>query len=94
MAGRVAVREAVGVAYGSMSAEQRKAYQAADARGTDLEKRATADALGQIRNDSARMREAGTAVRGEIGHKAAVTALDMDATTPRATLSDCVDLSK
>ncbi|MCY0947862.1 hypothetical protein [Streptomyces antarcticus] len=91
---QAAEKAAVLAAYGSMSAEQMKAYRAADAKGTDLEKYATAEALGQIRNDLARMKEAGTVVRGEIGHQAEVTALDMEAKTPKATLSDCVDLSK
>lgn len=89
-----AERKAVLAAYAAMSAEQAKAYRQADANGTWLEKYATLDALGQIRNDLARMKAAGTIVRGEIGHDAKVTALDMDAKTPKATLSDCVDLSK
>ncbi|MGW1894177.1 hypothetical protein ACWCP6_28610 [Streptomyces sp. NPDC002004] len=77
-----------------MSAEQMKAYRKASAKGTEVEKYATAEALGQIRNDLARMKEAGTVVRGEIRHHAKVTGLDMEATTPKATLADCVDLSK
>ncbi|MFD8952516.1 hypothetical protein ACFV0B_27100 [Streptomyces xanthophaeus] len=89
-----AEKTAVLAAYSAMSAEQLKAYRAADAKGTELEKYATAEALGQIRNDLARMKEARTLVRGDIGHQAEVTALDLEATTPRATLSDCVDLSK
>lgn len=89
-----AEKAAVLAAYSSMSAEQMKAYRQASAEGTDLEKYATAEALGQIRNDLARMKEAGTVVRGEIGHDAKVTGVDMDAKTPKATLSDCVDLSK
>ncbi|WP_371681590.1 hypothetical protein [Streptomyces sp. NBC_01276] len=91
---QAAEKAAVLAAYASMSAEQLRAYRAADAKGTDLEKYATAEALGQIRNDLARMQEAGTVVRGDIGHRAEVTALDLDAKTPKATLSDCVDLSK
>ncbi|MFF3214118.1 hypothetical protein ACFYYB_26010 [Streptomyces sp. NPDC002886] len=91
---QAAEKTAVLAAYNAMSAEQAKAYRVADAKGTDLEKYATAEALGQIRNDLARMQEAGTVVRGEIGHDAKVTALDMTPTTPKATLSDCVDLSK
>lgn len=50
-----------------------KAYRHASAKGTQLEKYATLDALGQFRNDLARMKEAGTVVRGEIGHDAKVT---------------------
>ncbi|MFC8230702.1 hypothetical protein [Streptomyces sp. NPDC057287] len=40
------------------------------------------------------MQEAGTVVRGELGHDAEVTELDMDAQTPTAALSDCVDLAR
>ncbi|MEU5417393.1 hypothetical protein [Streptomyces clavifer] len=89
----VAVKAAVLASYSAMSREQMKAYRQADATGTDLEKYATTEALGQIRNDLAGMQAAGTVVRGELGHDAEVSELDMDAQTPTATLSDCVDLS-
>ncbi|MFD5425483.1 hypothetical protein [Streptomyces sp. NPDC127084] len=89
-----AEKAAVLAAYSSMSAEQMKAYRKADAKGTDLEKYTTLDALARIRLDLARMKKAGTVVRGEIGHDAKVTGLDMGAKTPKATLSDCVDLSR
>ncbi|MEU0304676.1 hypothetical protein ABZ252_35300 [Streptomyces sp. NPDC006175] len=85
---------AVLAAYNAMSREQMAAYRPASAEGTELERYVTADALGQIRNDLHRMREAGTVVRGELGHDAEVTELDMDAQTPTASLSDCVDLAR
>ncbi|MER8199494.1 hypothetical protein ABTY00_36920 [Streptomyces microflavus] len=88
-----AEKAAVLASYAAMAREQMKAYRQADAKGTDLEKYATTEALGQIRNDLANMKAAGTVVRGELGHEAEVTALDMEAQTPTATLSDCVDLS-
>ncbi|MGW7587700.1 hypothetical protein [Streptomyces rubiginosohelvolus] len=88
-----AEKTAVLASYTAMSREQMKAYRQADASGTDLEKYATTEALGQIRNDLANMKQAGTVVRGELGHDAEVTELDMEAQTPTATLSDCVDLS-
>ncbi|MFJ3973398.1 hypothetical protein ACIPYR_35365 [Streptomyces parvus] len=88
-----AEKRAVLASYAAMSREQMKAYRKADAKGTDLEKYATTEALGQIRNDLANMKAAGTVVRGELGHDAEVTELDMEAQTPTATLSDCVDLS-
>ncbi|MGW2939825.1 hypothetical protein ACWDA7_51160 [Streptomyces sp. NPDC001156] len=47
-----------------------------------------------IRNDLDRLKGSGTVVRGEIGHDPKVTGLDMEAKTPKATLSDCIDLSK
>ncbi|MFB6662549.1 hypothetical protein [[Kitasatospora] papulosa] len=87
-------KAAVLAAYSAMSREQMAAYRTASAKGTELERYATAEALGQIRNDLARMQEAGTVVRGELAHEAEVTALDMDAQTPTATLSDCVDLAR
>lgn len=90
-----AEKTAVLASYSSMWVEQMKAYRKADAKGTDVEKYVTLDALGQFRNDLARMKKAGTVVRGELGHEnTTVTALDLDAKTPKATLSDCVDLSK
>ncbi|MFI6567104.1 hypothetical protein [Streptomyces sp. NPDC050534] len=61
----------------------------ASKEGTDLERYATLDALGKVELDLARMKKAGTVVRGSIGHDAKVTALDS-----KATLSDCVDLSR
>ncbi|WP_334666031.1 hypothetical protein [Streptomyces cyaneofuscatus] len=88
-----AEKTAVLASYAAMAREQMKAYRKADATGTDLEKYVTTEALGQIRNDLAHMKQAGTVVRGELGHEAEVTALDMEAQTPTATLSDCVDLS-
>ncbi|CAH9420361.1 putative secreted protein/lipoprotein [Streptomyces globisporus] len=88
-----AEKKAVLASYDAMAREQMKAYRQADAKGTDLEKYATTEALGQIRNDLANMKQAGTVVRGELGHDTEVTELDMEAQTPTATLSDCVDLS-
>ncbi|MFD9504204.1 hypothetical protein [Streptomyces sp. NPDC060035] len=80
--------------YTSMSAEQMKAYRQGSAQGTKVEKYASRDALTQIRTDLDRLKESKTVVRGAVGHDAEVTELDMDARTPTATLSDCVDLSK
>ncbi|MFC8645441.1 hypothetical protein ACFUC2_32490 [[Kitasatospora] papulosa] len=86
---------AVLASYSSMWAEQMKAYRKASAEGTRLERYVTADALGQFRNDLARMRTAGTVVRGDLAHDdTTVTAVDMDAQTPTATVQDCMDISK
>ncbi|WP_329215954.1 hypothetical protein [Streptomyces microflavus] len=90
---QAAEKATVLASYAAMAREQMKAYCQADAKGTDLEKYATTEALGQIRNDLANMKQAGTVVRGELGHETEVTALDREAQTPTATLSDCVDLS-
>jgi len=89
-----AAKAAVLAAYDGMTTEQAKAYRQASAKGTALQKYATLDALSKIELDLYRMKEAGTIVRGEIGHDAKVTDLDMEAKTPKATLSDCVDLSQ
>ncbi|MEU9095931.1 hypothetical protein [Streptomyces sp. NPDC048428] len=88
-------KTAVLASYASMWVEQMKAYRKADAKGTDLEKYATAEALGQFRNDLDRMKAAGTVVRGDLVHDATkVTAVNLDATTPTATVQDCMDISK
>lgn len=87
-------KTAVLAAYDGMTTEQAKAYRQASEKGTVLERYATLDALGQIRNDLARLKKSGAIVRGGIGHHAQVTALDMTAKTPKASLSDCIDLSK
>ncbi|WP_327436461.1 hypothetical protein OG279_37535 (plasmid) [Streptomyces sp. NBC_01201] len=90
-----AEKAAVLASYSSMWAEQMKAYRKASAEGTELERYVTADALGQFRNDLDRMRTAGTVVRGDLVHDdTTVTAVDMDAQTPTATVQDCLDISK
>ncbi|GAA5076958.1 hypothetical protein [Streptomyces similanensis] len=86
-------KAAVLAAYDGMTTEQTKAYQKASKKGTRLEKYATLNALSKIDLDLYRMKEAGTVVRGGIGHDATVTRLDLKATIPTASLSDCVDLS-
>ncbi|MFJ8085200.1 hypothetical protein ACIQ6Y_31835 [Streptomyces sp. NPDC096205] len=69
-------------------------YRQASDEGTALERYATLDALGQIRNDIARLRQSGAVVRGEVGHDAKATSMSLDAKTPKALLEDCVDLSR
>ncbi|MEU1867845.1 hypothetical protein [Streptomyces gardneri] len=86
-------KKAVLAAYGSMWAEQMKAYGKADAKGTALEKYASLDALGQFRIDLARMKQAGTIGTGKLGHAPTVTMLDMTGKLPKATIEDCLDLS-
>ncbi|MEV3898345.1 hypothetical protein [Streptomyces anulatus] len=88
-------KTAVLASYTAMWTEQMKAYRKADAKGTDLERYVTAEALGQFRNDLDRMKQAGTVVRGDLAHDdTKVTAVDMDAQTPTATVQDCMDISK
>ncbi|MDI3390056.1 hypothetical protein QIS99_28260 [Streptomyces sp. B-S-A8] len=81
--------------YSGMWTEQMKAYRKADAKGTDLEKYATLKALGRFELDLARMKKAGTVVRGELGHEdTRVTQLDLKAKVPTAKVTDCMDISK
>lgn len=87
-------KQAALAAYAAYSDEEAKAYQKASAKGTDLEKYASLDALGKVELDLANMRKAGTVVQGELGHDPAVTQLAMTAEPPTATVKDCVDLSK
>ncbi|MFH9958438.1 hypothetical protein ACH4OX_30040 [Streptomyces roseolus] len=76
--------------FASMWAERSKA----DTKGTALEKYATTEALGKMRLDLARMREAGTVVCGAPRQTGtAVTALDLTADIPTSTLSSCVDMT-
>lgn len=89
-----AQNSAVLAAYNAMTSEQAKAYKQASAKGTDLKQYANLNALSKIEIDLARMQQVGTVVRGEIGHEAKVSMLDLQAKPPRATVSDCVDLSK
>lgn len=89
-----AAKQKVLETYDLMWTEQMKAYRKADEKGTGLQKYATLDALGQTRNDLARMREAGTVVRGDVKHsKTEVESIDLSAKTPKASLKDCMDIS-
>ncbi|MFE0654191.1 hypothetical protein ACFVZH_37170 [Streptomyces sp. NPDC059534] len=89
-----AEKKAVLAAFDAMWAERSKAYAKADAKGTSLEKYATLDALGKIRIDLTRMRQAGTVVRNAPRTTdSTVTSLDLTAKTPTAALTTCLDLS-
>ncbi|MEV6699232.1 hypothetical protein AB0M68_18935 [Streptomyces sp. NPDC051453] len=88
-----AQKKAVLAVYDAMSAEQTKAYRKASAKGTELEKYATLEALSKIQLDLSNLKQSGAVVRGEVGHDAEVTKINLGAKTPTATLRDCVDLS-
>ncbi|MEU1925550.1 hypothetical protein ACWEV9_28105 [Streptomyces albogriseolus] len=79
--------------YTLMWAEQMKAYRKADAEGTDLAKYASLEALGKFRLDLAHMKQAGTVGGGEVGHTPRVSSIDLDAKLPKATVTDCIDLT-
>lgn len=89
-----AQRAAVLAAYRAMTQAQTAAYRKADPAGTGLEKYATVQALGKMRMDLRQMKAAGTVVRGGPGHTPTVSALDLRAKIPAATVSDCIDLSR
>ena len=89
-----AEKAAVLAAYEGFTREEIKAYRKASMEGTRLKDFATLDALSEIELDLMQMQEAGTVVRGDIGHEAKVTALNLKAKVPEATIKDCVDLSK
>lgn len=77
-----------------MWAERAKAYAKAGLKGTSLEKYATTNALGRIRLDLARVKKAGTVVRSAPRQTVVtVTALDLTAEIPTATLTSCVDMT-
>lgn len=86
-------KEAVLKTYTHMWAEQMKAYKKADATGTDLTKYASLDALGKFRLDLAHMKQAGTVGGGEVGHSPKVSSIDLTAKLPKATVTDCIDLT-
>ncbi|MCX4417804.1 hypothetical protein OOK43_31700 [[Kitasatospora] papulosa] len=89
-----AEKAAVLASYTLMWMEQMKAYRVASPDGTKLKDFATLDALTAFERDLAHMKKNHTVIRGELGHEPEVTALDVDAKLPMATLEDCIDLSK
>ncbi|MER7141005.1 hypothetical protein ACIQGA_34395 [[Kitasatospora] papulosa] len=89
-----ATKAAVLASYTSMWAEQMKAYRVASPDGTKLDDFATLDALSAFERDLAHMKKNHTVIRGGLGHQPEVTALDVDAKLPMATVEDCIDLSQ
>ncbi len=81
-------------AYRSYWSEQVKAYAKANVEGTDLDKYASADALGRARSDVLSLQKAGVVAKGAPVNNPEVTDLDMDRKVPRATVTDCLDVSK
>ncbi|OIJ88193.1 hypothetical protein BIV25_37315 [Streptomyces sp. MUSC 14] len=88
-----AEKEAVLTTYTNMWAAQMKAYQKADAAGTDLTKYASLDALAKFRLDLAHMKQSGTVGGGEVGHSPTVSSIDLTAKLPKASVTDCIDLT-
>ncbi|MCX4411220.1 hypothetical protein OG840_59540 [Streptomyces sp. NBC_01764] len=74
--------------------EQIKAYAQTDIKGTSLKTYATKDALTRALGDLLIMKQAGTATKGAPTHDAKVTSLTLGLEIPKATISDCLDISK
>ncbi|MFJ8871766.1 hypothetical protein ACIRD6_39320 [Streptomyces sp. NPDC102473] len=87
-------KRAVLASYTSMWVEQMKAYRKASPDSTKVDDYATLEALSAFERDLAHMKKNNTVIRGEVGHQPEVTALDVDAKLPTATVEDCIDLSK
>ncbi|MFC8225376.1 hypothetical protein [Streptomyces sp. NPDC057287] len=85
-----AVREA----YGAMWSERVKAFRVASADGTDLERYVAPVVLSVFEEELARLKKDGMVIRGDLGHEPEVSLADAGAGPPRATVEDCVDLSK
>ncbi len=81
-------------AYRDYWSEQVKAYSKANIEVTDLDKYASADALGRARSDVLSLQKAGVVAKGAPVNHPEVTELDMDRKVPRATVTDCLDVSK
>ncbi|MFE0382181.1 hypothetical protein ACFW1M_43030 [Streptomyces inhibens] len=91
---QAADKAAVLTAYRGMWRAYAKASAKGSEKGSDLKHYATLNALGTWRLGLARMHQAGTTAHGDIGHAPKVTAISMDRKTPKATLTDCVDISR
>ncbi|MEV8059490.1 hypothetical protein AB0P37_24220 [Streptomyces antimycoticus] len=81
-------------AYRAYWSEQVKAYSKANVEATDLDKYASADALGRARSDVLSLQKAGVIAKGAPVNHPEVSDLDMDRQVPRATVTDCLDVSK
>ncbi|MFD8339274.1 hypothetical protein ACFV42_42625 [Streptomyces solisilvae] len=81
-------------AYRSYWSEQVKAYSKASVKDTDLDKYASADALGRAEGDVLSLQKAGVVTRGKPTSDPEVTQIDMDRQVPQATINDCIDVSK
>ncbi|MEU5930047.1 hypothetical protein ABZ817_42200 [Streptomyces antimycoticus] len=81
-------------AYRAYWSEQVKAYSKANVEATDLDKYASADALGRARSDVLSLQKAGVVAKGAPVNHPEVSDLDMDRQVPRATVTDCLDVSK
>ncbi|MFJ5035641.1 hypothetical protein ACIQB5_48360 [Streptomyces sp. NPDC088560] len=90
---QAAEKQAVLDAYGHYWKEQAEAYKSGTIEGTDLKKYAVGDALARVQSDLMTMKENGVIAAGAPRSDAIVTTLDLQSQPPKATLSDCLDIS-
>ncbi|MFG2716231.1 hypothetical protein ACGFX2_37725 [Streptomyces goshikiensis] len=80
-------------AYTGFWAESVKAYAAGSDKDTQLVKYAAKKALDEALTDVTNLQKAGLAMQGAPGHRAEATSLHMSGEHPRATVTDCLDIS-
>ncbi|MEV3933711.1 hypothetical protein [Streptomyces sp. NPDC049944] len=80
--------------YAAMWAERVKAFQVASAEDTELERYVASGVLSVFEKELARLKKDGMVIRGALGHEPEATLRDAEAGPPKATVNDCVDLSK
>ncbi|MFD4610003.1 hypothetical protein ACFWOT_18255 [Streptomyces sp. NPDC058440] len=87
-------KKAVEQTYRSYWDAQTKAFEKVDVRDTGLEKYSFDQAYSKVLADVANMKIKGSAMRGSPQIKPEVTAVSLDESPKRATITDCVDVSK
>ncbi|UUU37549.1 hypothetical protein [Streptomyces sp. NBC_00162] len=90
---QAAEKAAVLAAYNGFWSESVKAYAAGSDKDTQLVKFAANKALDEALTDITNLDKAGLAMQGAPGHRAETTSLTMTGERPRATVTDCLDLS-
>jgi len=81
-------------AYRQYLAEVTKAYARASTEGTDIEKYSSGAALATVQSETKAMNKAGQVTTGKPGSTPEVTAISLDRTVPKATITDCMDVSR
>ncbi|MER6117948.1 hypothetical protein [Streptomyces sp. NPDC001743] len=87
-------KKAVEQSYRSYWDAQAKAFEKVDVRDTGLEKYSFDQAYSKVLADVANMKIKGSAMRGAPQIKPDVTAVSLDESPKKATITDCVDVSK
>lgn len=90
---QAAEKTAVLAAYNSFWSESVKAYAAGSDKDTQLVKYAAKKALDEALTDITNLEKNGLVMQGAPKHRAQTTALTMTGERPRATVTDCLDIS-